>query len=80
MNKFCDNCLHHSMCEKEGKDDPAMVFCADHLFSGGLISIEWLKQWEEKHKEDPCYCNFVSEEILADWEEENEIRMGTDRL
>ena len=37
------------------------------------IPVEWLKQWEEKHKNDPCYCMFVSEEILADWEKENEI-------
>lgn len=35
------------------------------------ISIEWLKKWEEKHKNDPCYCNFVTDEILADWEKEN---------
>lgn len=35
------------------------------------IPVEWLKQWEEKHKNDPCYCNIVSEEILADWEKEN---------
>lgn len=37
------------------------------------IPIEWLKQWEEKHKNDPCYCGFVSEEIIKDWEKENEI-------
>lgn len=36
------------------------------------IPIEWLKQWEEKHKDDPCYCGFVSEEIIKDWEKENE--------
>ena len=36
------------------------------------IPVEWLKQWEEKHKNDPCYRMFVSEEILADWEKENE--------
>ena len=36
------------------------------------IPVEWLKQWEEKHKNDPCYCMFVSEEILADWEKEND--------
>lgn len=35
------------------------------------IPIEWLKQWEKKHKDDPCYCGFISEEILADWEREN---------
>lgn len=38
-----------------------------------VISIEWLRIWEEKHKNDPCYCNFVTDEILADWEKENEI-------
>ncbi len=37
------------------------------------IPIAWLKQWEEKHKNDPCYCGFVSEEIIKDWEKENEI-------
>lgn len=37
-----------------------------------MIPIEWLKKWEEKHKNDPCYCNFVTDEILADWEKENE--------
>ena len=36
------------------------------------IPIEWLRKWEEKHKNDPCYCNFVTDEILADWEKENE--------
>lgn len=36
------------------------------------IPVEWLKQWEEKHKNDPCYCGFVSEEIIKDWEKENE--------
>lgn len=71
MNKFCDNCLHYSVCGKEGCGDPAMVFCDDMIT--GAIPIEWLKQWEEKHKNDPCYCGFVSEEIIKDWEKENEI-------
>jgi len=35
------------------------------------IPVEWLKQWEEKHKNDPCYCDIVSEEILKDWEGKN---------
>ena len=35
------------------------------------IPIEWLKQWEEKHKDDPCYCGFVSDEIIKDWRLEN---------
>lgn len=35
------------------------------------VPVEWLKQWEEKHKNDPCYCGFVSEEIIKDWEKEN---------
>ena len=36
------------------------------------IPIEWVEQWEEKHKNDPCYCGFVSEEIIKDWKKENE--------
>lgn len=38
----------------------------------GSIPISWLKEWEEKHKNDPCYCGFVSEEIIKDWEKEND--------
>ncbi len=45
----------------------------DALPSTEAIPIDWLKQWEEKHKNDPCYCGFVSEEIIKDWKKENDI-------
>ena len=59
---------------QEGWDDAIDTITGDTP-TVEAIPVEWLKQWEEKHKDDPCYCKFVSEEILADWEKENEANV-----
>lgn len=71
MNKFCDNCLHYSVCEKEGKDDSAMVFCDDCLHLNNFIPIEWIRNWLNNCTPDE---NCV-ENLLFEWgceEKENE--------
>ena len=58
--------------EKDMNGDVVDIFDVLEAPTVEAIPIEWLKQWEEKHKNDPCYCMFISKEILADWEKENE--------
>lgn len=50
MNKLCDNCLHYSVCEKEGKDDSAMVFCDDCLHLNNFIPIEWIEAYLDSYR------------------------------
>lgn len=69
MNKFCDECLYYSICEKEGKDDPAMVFCDDRIAEA--IPIEWVLT----RALNSSYFNaLVLTTLVKEWRAENEER------
>ena len=78
MNKFCDECLHYSICEKEGKDDPAMVFCDDRIAEA--IPVEWMRKFaNERALNDgmDCYWHFWGEDLfqmIEHWRKENGSR------
>ena len=70
MNKFCNSCWHYEMCEKEGKDDPAMVYCADQLSSDAVIPISWIRKYIENHTQlvvDPKYDGWYFTEEPMDY-------------
>ena len=53
---MCKNCVHYEICCNEGRDDEALIFCADFFEVVRCKDCKHAIEHNEKVYECDCFC------------------------